>query len=1206
MRRCATVFAIVNALILVGAGVPGCAAARPASSADQLTAGAEATRAATDRLATRSEAELTQGTTPRSIDPPHDSAGARLLPSTDSERAGMDLADALSTLASAARLPQEGVEPAVATPRSRDQALQHFIKGRDAAAGNEYYRAILEFQRAQQLDPASIAILRELARGYMVMGNRSKSVDAYRAILQVDPSHVEARFAVGLSASDLRDFTTAAVAIGQPMQRGERFAFDPAASMIGIATVYRALEHLGFDRAAVELATDRLAGWQRPGQPSVYGTRLGSILRQRGEMYRSLGDAQCRLGRFEDALAAYREASRLRVSDPTSLHSRVVYANLRLGRDATAQVELLAGLRTSSQVTDRDIQLCQYLAENIDDHSMLAEAIAGLYADNPDASGFARAAAAVAEPGESTDILRRFIRRRPRDLNAVGELLRWLASSDLPGAVRLTIGLMDDHPDLAKSYAHRLALAAARPGQLTRTVRDTESSPSQAELHTRLLLNQSALGLAWRTLEQAAERWPDSPRIMVTQLEAAAALQEPSLVESIAARATSMEDVEVWLAMARVRQAIGQPARALAAARLAVALDDTRYDTLVMLGRTIIDEATTLPAGRAQRERAEEAAAYIRRAQTQEPTRDDAYDVLFQLYLPGGLLGDELVAREVATQLRESNPTSRLYRRLSAQESLASRPARDTIEDLLNLYQSDPTDASSLSMAISGWARMNELDAASRWLEEQLADRPSDRAVLNQWVRVQLIRDQAGRAIETLSARLDADDEDHFARHLLESAFRSAGRLDDAFPLGEQRLKSRPDGARRRIELAALYVGVGQRPEAIEHLQWVLDHADDATLDMWVTAVSVATRLEATEPADDLTIRLVESTIAHHDDVPLGVYASGMKAVARTRGMDAMFESLAAHAAREAAEAGDLTLRAALEWRELAQSLVDAGYPLAADQALRARIDAAPNIEPAALRLLVKMAQAAQAGADRPDLTIEMLRSLHRQSRLGRAFTGDREPTLPDVLFDASVVYAVVGHDDGARAILRETLRLNPDHPVAKNNLGYTRLDSGIVDDETIRLIEEAYAAQPLDDNILDTVGWLRYHQGRFEGTADDPGARELIERAIQVSAGSSPGAEVYSHLGDVHWRLGNGRLARQAWQAAVQLLDDPDWRDLVIQEYLLIQSGDWGLVVADPRGMYDQQFGRLLEHLQNKLQQLEAGDDPDVAPTLAESMTSE
>ena len=170
------------------------------------------------------------------------------------------------------------------------------------------------------------------------------------------------------------------------------------------------------------------------------------------------------------------------------------------------------------------------------------------------------------------------------------------------------------------------------------------------------------------------------------------------------------------------------------------------------------------------------------------------------------------------------------------------------------------------------------------------------------------------------------------------------------------------------------------------------------------------------------------------------------------------------------------------------------------------------------------------------------------------------------------------------------------------NNLGYSRIELGHDDAQTIRWIERANELEPLDSNILDTLGWLRYLQGRFEDVGSVRGAVTLIRDAMTRE--SQPSAEVLNHLGDAQWRAGDTDAATDAWRRAEQLLEAPEFRRFWLQNYQLAQihpTQGWGLIVADPQELYHENFGLLLQRISAKLRDVGQDKEPQIAPTFAE-----
>ena len=76
---------------------------------------------------------------------------------------------------------------------------------------------------------------------------------------------------------------------------------------------------------------------------------------------------------------------------------------------------------------------------------------------------------------------------------------------------------------------------------------------------------------------------------------------------------------------------------------------------------------------------------------------------------------------------------------------------------------------------------------------------------------------------------------------------------------------------------------------------------------------------------------------------------------------------------------------------------------------------------------------------------------------------------------------------------------------------------------------ERAYAIQPEDFYILDSMGWVLYRLGRFDEAVD------YLNRARNIR--DDP--EVAAHLGEVLWVMGDKAAARDVWDSALK--DKPD-----------------------------------------------------------------
>ncbi len=266
------------------------------------------------------------------------------------------------------------------------------------------------------------------------------------------------------------------------------------------------------------------------------------------------------------------------------------------------------------------------------------------------------------------------------------------------------------------------------------------------------------------------------------------------------------------------------------------------------------------------------------------------------------------------------------------------------------------------------------------------------------------------------------------------------------------------------------------------------------------------------------------------------------------------------------------------------------------------------RLAPAAIRAAAGL-DAGSGGAAPTALVSAVLARLAGAGRLApyaapdAAAPGPRDERLAAALLRAAQVHRLVGAPAAADALLAQALELAPDDPGILNDLGYTRLEAADrVDSAAARLIERAHRLDPGSAAITDSLGWLRYRQGRLEDGPDgEPGALGLLERA--AAAAETPTGEILLHLGDARWRAGDRAGAAEAWRRGARLDGSDAHRTDTEQRLRVLQEGVWGVLVRDPGRMYDATFGPTARALRERLAALDpAGDGtPPVRPTDAE-----
>lgn len=118
----------------------------------------------------------------------------------------------------------------------------------------------------------------------------------------------------------------------------------------------------------------------------------------------------------------------------------------------------------------------------------------------------------------------------------------------------------------------------------------------------------------------------------------------------------------------------------------------------------------------------------------------------------------------------------------------------------------------------------------------------------------------------------------------------------------------------------------------------------------------------------------------------------------------------------------------------------------------------------------------------------------------------------------------------------RKSLQIQPEQPVATNNLAYLMLQNGGNVDVALSLAQTARRLMPNSPSTADTLAWAYYYKGAFGF------ARDLLEEAIKTDP-NNPSTQY--HLGMVYGKLGDKNSAAAHLKKAVSLApDSPSAKD--------------------------------------------------------------
>ena len=124
-----------------------------------------------------------------------------------------------------------------------------------------------------------------------------------------------------------------------------------------------------------------------------------------------------------------------------------------------------------------------------------------------------------------------------------------------------------------------------------------------------------------------------------------------------------------------------------------------------------------------------------------------------------------------------------------------------------------------------------------------------------------------------------------------------------------------------------------------------------------------------------------------------------------------------------------------------------------------------------------------------------------------------------------------LGHKDQQTDLLEKLIAQYPEDSLLNNDLGYLYAEQGVNLDKAERMIRKALQEDPRSPSIADSLGWVLYKQGKFDGAA---GYFDRILAIEDVKTSSGTGV-IYDHAGDVAFRQGNSAKAVELWTTALE-----------------------------------------------------------------------
>ena len=139
----------------------------------------------------------------------------------------------------------------------------------------------------------------------------------------------------------------------------------------------------------------------------------------------------------------------------------------------------------------------------------------------------------------------------------------------------------------------------------------------------------------------------------------------------------------------------------------------------------------------------------------------------------------------------------------------------------------------------------------------------------------------------------------------------------------------------------------------------------------------------------------------------------------------------------------------------------------------------------------------------------------------------DVAPNMPQLHVALGSIYEKQGNWEAAQLVYQKALALEPDNPLAANNLAYILLEHGGSVNVALTLAQTARRGLPDLANTADTLAWAYFHNGAFSVAAP------LLEDAVKKDPGNS---SYRYHLGLIYQNLNDSARARTELEKAIRI----------------------------------------------------------------------
>jgi cellulose synthase operon protein C len=683
------------------------------------------------------------------------------------------------------------------------------------------------------------------------------------------------------------------------------------------------------------------------------------------------------------------------------------------------------------------------------------------------------------------------------------------------------------HYQLARTYTQLQDWANAYQ-ELERTVElQPQNYPARIDL-AKLLIEGGELKQAQEQVDQLSAQKSDDPQvhILIATLHEAQEDVTGAIQELQKALTLDPKQEGAYLGLALLQVKSNEPDAAEASLKKAIELAPKAVNAQLALGNYY-----------QSRQRFGEAEQQFRSAVEGDRQDPKPRIALAQLYLAEG---KKATAEDFLKESKKDFADNSVGYRLLGDFYFAIGDFDSATEEYGALNRDHPKDLQVTNNYVQLLIIKNRLDEARKLNDAVLKTKPNDVDALIDRGQIQTADGHPGDGVQTLQTVIKNEPHNSLAYYRLGLAFDRLGSAAQAENAWQDAVRYRPDlvEAQRALALAALrkgdMAGLEKYSTQVVNLQPV--SADG----YFLRSLSYIRRgeLSQAEPDARKAIEVAPSS-------PIGYIQTGNLALARRNYREAE------RAYRQALERDGRSSEAlaGLINTYLAQNQADNALT-----AVRAQIAKVPDSSSFYDLLGTALLDHRQKHQDLESAEVSLEKAIQLEKhntdawfkfskvQAARGSTDEAIATCQHALESnpgEAAFYVFMGQlyeskqvlDKAKEAYLR-ALEINPQHPLASNNLAYVMVQTGGNPDIAMPLAETARRAMPDSPQAADTMGWVFYHKGAYKSAIDQ--FQEALKLADKGKLPDDP--TVHFHLGLAYEKIGQPALARQQLQRVLKI----------------------------------------------------------------------